>query len=250
MLKDLSVIFCGITRDNAREIPAVLRSIEETGSIFGDYAVVAFENDSMDATRDLLCAWRDSLSRSVKLICETHNIRKRPNLQFLAYCRNRYLQEISRPEYDSFTHVIMVDFDMAYGWPPGNVLNSFRYSGWDVMAANGVFTRMGHMWDTFAFRTDELNEPYSSAKYGSIENYWPLIHTDRYRRIYPPDTPPFPVLSAFGGLCIYRKEVLSGSVYDETSEDCEHVSLHAAIRARGGRIYMNPAMLIIYNHFS
>lgn len=250
MLKDLSVIFCGITRDNAREIQAVLRSIDETGNLFGDYATVVFENDSTDATRDLLCAWRDSSSHKVKLICETHYINKRPNLQFLAYCRNRYLQEINKPEYDSFTHVIMVDFDMAYGWPPGSIINSFRHSEWDVMAANGIFTSMGHMWDAFAFRTEELNEPYSSAKYGPIENFWPLINTDRYHRIYPPTMRPFPVLSAFGGLCIYRKEVLSGIGYDEASEDCEHVSLHASIRARGGRIYMNPAMLIKYNHFN
>jgi len=249
MLKQYSAIFCGITRDNASDIPAVLRSIDETGSLFGNYAAVVFENDSTDETRELLSAWRDGHGSNVKLICEVHNIEKRPSLQFMAYCRNRYLQEIDRPEYDGYTHVIIVDFDMAYGWPRESVVNSFMYSGWDVMAANGIFTRMGHMWDAFAFRTPELNEPYRSEKYGPIENYWPLINTDRYHRIYPPTLPPFPVLSAFGGLCIYRKAVLSGLRHDETSEDCEHVSLHAAILARGGRIFMNPAMLIRYNHF-
>lgn len=248
-MKDYRVIFCGITRDNAREIPAVLKSIEETGRLFGEYAVVAVENDSTDATRDLLFTWRDTAACKVKIICETHNITKRPSLQFLAYCRNRYLREISKPEYDAFTHVIMVDFDMAYGWSPVGVINSFQRTGWDVIAANGIFTRMGHMWDAFAFRTEELNEPYSSLKYGSIENYWPVINTPAYQRIYRPGTPLVSVFSAFGGLCIYRKEILDGISYDEKSEDCEHVSLHAAIRARGGKIFMNPDMVIMYSHF-
>ncbi len=57
-----------------------------------------------------------------------------------------------------------------------------------------------------------------------------------------------PVHSAFGGLCIYEKNILKGLSYDLESEDCEHVSLHNAIRDKGGKIYMNPSMVIVYSH--
>jgi hypothetical protein len=248
-IKEQSVIFCGIARDNAREIPAVLGSIMATGGLFGRYAAVVYENDSSDQTRELLFAWRDWMPCDIRVISEKHNIQKRPSLGFLAYCRNQYLREIGKPEFDSYTHVIMVDFDMGYGWSPAGVVNSFYQSEWDVMAANGIFTRMGNMWDAFAFRTAELNEPYSRTKYGPIENYWPVINTPAYQRIYPPGTPLVPVYSAFGGLCIYRKAILDGLSYDESSEDCEHVSLHNAIREKGGRIFMNPGMTIMYSHF-
>jgi hypothetical protein len=248
-LKLFRVIFCGIARDNALEIPGVLRSIEATGSLFDAYTAVVFENDSVDQTRELLLAWRDRTARDIRIISETHNNQKRPSLGFLAYCRNKYLHEINKPDYDSFTHVIMVDFDMGYGWPPAGVIHSFQQNDWDVMAANGISTRMGHMWDAFSFRTAELNEPYRSDKYGPIENYWPVINTPAYQRIYPVGSPLVPVYSAFGGLCIYRKEILRGLSYDESSEDCEHVSLHKAIREKGGRIFMNPRMMLMYNHF-
>lgn len=247
-LGDLHVIFCGITRDNAEEMPAVLRSIDETGQLFGSYGAVVYENDSTDRTLDILWDWKANSDAKVKIISETHNIDKRPSLQFLAYCRNKYLQEINKDEYDAYTHVIMVDFDMKYGWPVAGVVNSFQHQGWHVIAANGIFTRSGHMWDSFSFRTDEINEPYCFAKYGPIENYYRTLHTPDHHRIYPPGTPMIPVHSAFGGLCIYEKSILKGLYYDPESEDCEHVSLHKAIREKGGKIYMNPNMVIVYSH--
>lgn len=245
-LNDFHVLFCGIARDNAGEMPAVLRSIDETGRLFGSYRTVVYENDSSDQTLDILMEWKKNSGSAVKVISETHNLKKRPNLQFLAYCRNQYLQEINNPEYDSYTHVIMVDFDLSCGWPVAGVIDSFQQHDWQVMAANSIYTREGNMWDAFPFRTEEINEPYSYEKYGPIENYWPILHTPAHHKIYPPGTPLVPVYSAFGGLCIYQKNILKGLSYDLESEDCEHVSLHKAIRDRSGKIYMNPTMIVIY----
>jgi len=248
-LNNYRVIFCGITRDDEEGIPAVLRSIEETGNLFGDYCAVVFENDSVDSTKQMLLDWKKKTGNKVTILSETHALRKRPNLQFLAYCRNKYLREMEKSKYDNYTHVIMVDFDMKYGWPAVGVINSFQQPGWDVMAANGVCTKAGHMWDAFAFRTETLNEPYDSKKYGAIKNYWPILNADEYHRIYPPGSPIVPVYSAFGGLCIYKKKVLAGEFYDVESEDCEHVSLHRSILGKGGKIYMNPSMIIQYSNY-
>ncbi len=52
--------------------------------------------------------------------------------------------------------------------------------------------------------------------------------------------------SAFGGLAIYRREALLGGRYSGVHEGCaicEHVPLHAELRARGYRIFINPALI-------
>jgi len=53
--------------------------------------------------------------------------------------------------------------------------------------------------------------------------------------------------SAFGGLALYRRGLLRGLRYEGLTADgqevCEHVALHAAIRARGGLIFINPRLL-------
>jgi hypothetical protein len=56
-----------------------------------------------------------------------------------------------------------------------------------------------------------------------------------------------PVDSAFGGLGIYRRSILSGARYSGADEDgdgtCEHVPLNNQLRARGARIFINPRLI-------
>ncbi len=67
--------------------------------------------------------------------------------------------------------------------------------------------------------------------------------------MFVPGTPLGPVNFAFGGMCIYRKQILEGLEYDIESEDCEHVAFHRAIGERGGRIFMNPSLVVKYSHY-
>ena len=47
---------------------------------------------------------------------------------------------------------------------------------------------------------------------------------------------PFPAASAFGGLAVYRSEVVRDCRYDSGPyDDCEHVSFHACVAARLAR---------------
>jgi hypothetical protein len=53
--------------------------------------------------------------------------------------------------------------------------------------------------------------------------------------------------SAFGGLAIYKKSIMSqGSyigLYDNGIEVCEHVPFHFGIRQKDGKIFINPRLI-------
>jgi hypothetical protein len=57
IMKQHKAIICGLTRDNAKELPSVIKYIERTGSLFQDYRVIMFENDSNDTTKEILSEW-------------------------------------------------------------------------------------------------------------------------------------------------------------------------------------------------
>ncbi len=57
---------------------------------------------------------------------------------------------------------------------------------------------------------------------------------------------PIEVLSAFGGLGIYKTKYLKNAEYyggHDNDEECEHVKFHEYIRMNKGKLYINPAMI-------
>lgn len=56
---------------------------------------------------------------------------------------------------------------------------------------------------------------------------------------------PLPVKSAFAGLALYRGASIRGLRYDETTEDCEHVAFHRALAERGGKLVLNPSLMLL-----
>ena len=95
------VVFAGITRDNFDDLFTTIRHIEYLGSFFQDYRVIFFENDSKDLTKESLKKWQ-SLNHRVKILSEDFKNRKRPNIDFLAKIRNKYLKEYLQEEFDQF----------------------------------------------------------------------------------------------------------------------------------------------------
>ena len=56
---------------------------------------------------------------------------------------------------------------------------------------------------------------------------------------------PIDVKSAFAGLALYRAEAAFGLRYDEATTDCEHVGFHRALAERGGRLVLNPSLMLL-----
>lgn len=240
MLKH-KVVICGISRDNAKELPLTL--IEQTGKMFNDYRVIIFENDSTDGTKKILQNWSEGNSR-VKILSKDYHNRKRPSIQFLAECRNHYIQELEQPEYKTFDLMMAVDMDMKYGWDFNGLKDSFSKIGnWDGVGSNGIFTSDGKMWDMFAFRNDEFHQKPNTP------NYFRDI-VPKGQKHYCVGSSLIPVESCFGGLAIYKRKYLNNCRYSSLDGDCEHINFHEQFRKNGGRMFMNPSQITYYSHFN
>jgi hypothetical protein len=128
-------------------------------------------------------------------------------------------------------------------------MSSFARSDWDVCCAN----QRGPYFDILALRhptwspgdcLDQLRQLRAQGV-GEEAALRVAIYSKMVR--IPTNRDWIEVDSAFGGLAIYRKTILSGASYRGTdaagASVCEHVALHAAIRERHGRIFINPALI-------
>jgi len=172
--------------------------------------------------------------------------------QRIAHCRNVGLDwlESIRDAGSPVTHALMADLDgVNDGLTREALATCWSRGDWDACTAN----QAGSYYDLWALRhpqwcpadcwkeADFLTEhgvPRDRAKMAAV--YTRMIRI-------PPDSAWLEVDSAFGGLAVYRAEALHGLRYTGLAADgtdlCEHVPLHQGLRARGGRIFINPKLL-------
>jgi hypothetical protein len=275
MLKH-KVVIVGISRDNAKELPSMIRHIEHVGSFFKEYKVVLFENDSKDGTKMILNQWQKNNTK-VKIISKDFGNQKRPNHQFLADARNYYLQEIANKEYESYDIVMMVDMDMEKGIDVRGIFDSFsKINEWDAVCSNGIRASLNNaMYDMFAFRNKEF--PWTPKQWSYVcekgdehdkwrsiceptkivkanENwqpseavYWNII-VRKGQKIYEVNSPLVSVNSCFGGMAFYKHEFIKDCLYNSVDNDCEHIPFHECIKSTHmGRMVMNPNQIIRYD---
>ena len=240
-MAESTVVICGIGRDVRPFLPRTAARIERLGSMFLDYRVVLFENDSVDATPEFLHDWQCSNPR-LDVISERRGLKRHAQTRDLARaraladCRNRYLERV-HDRYRDFTHVIVVDLDLIGGWSYEGIANSFGHDGWDFVGSYGLdqlpvppqHPPVRFHYDRWAFRAG----PTSAAQVLLAE------HRDSLRR----GMPMLEVESCFGGLGIYRTPCLSSVRYG--GGDCEHVVLHKHLRESGARrLFLNPSQIV------
>jgi hypothetical protein len=136
-------------------------------------------------------------------------------------------------------YVIVVDFDAWGGWSLAGVMNGISWHEQQKRAACMASTslmqhaqievagqRVWAHYDQWAFRL-----------YGWSQRFEPWFAL----WIPPPGHPPIRVLSAFGGLAIYKREPWLDHTYSSDDGDIEHVGLHRRMIGSGWEIYLNPA---------
>lgn len=237
-MKDIKVVICGLTKDDAAILPLTIARIEKTGGFFSDYRAIVYENDSCDHTLSILKEWQAANPRVHVL---TESIVGTPLLQLgrterLAHFRNRYLQHLSESgEYTGCDYVLVVDMDLKGGWSNDGIAASFARSDWDIVAANSIgyhYLRKSY-YDTFALVPKTILK--TGLLYRIIGEGWQLRRGD----------PLIPIQSGFGGLALYRKEVLLSRRYSGTQSGepvCEHTSLNADYCLR---CFLNPSQMTI-----
>ena len=73
-MKQSRVVICGLARNCATSLECIERRVEETGSLFKDYRVVLFENDSKDTTRLVLKQWQKRNSKVHLIECKNSRL--------------------------------------------------------------------------------------------------------------------------------------------------------------------------------
>ena len=209
------------------------------------------ESDSDDKTIEVLRELESVVKNFhfITLGALSNNIPERT--QRIAYCRNKYLEEFeSNPLYRGFDYMLVSDFDGMNNCITEKAIKScWDNADWDVATAN----QWGPYYDIFALRHPlwSPNNCWDAQRFlatqGFNENHSKYIGVYSRMVTVPELGPWIEVDSAFGGMAIYKREKIQGLRYtgatDHGEEISEHVPFHAQVKARGGRIFINPKLI-------
>lgn len=233
------VIICGVVKNVENTILKSIDMCIGIGELFNDYKIIIYENNSTDNTKEIL---KSLNKKKVKIISETieyNEIKKNSKIwaytqitgsdhpcrmEQIANARNKILDEIKKVEYNDFTYVIMIDLD-TNKFESNGIIDSFNnrdLNSWDVIYANGI-DDCGFYYDKYALRCysniwlfgTELYGDEIGLKVGNLK-----INFDN------DDNQLIPVISAFGGMGIFKKKVFNecryASLIDDSITDFYH----------------------------
>jgi hypothetical protein len=242
-----------VIRNGARFLARELRRLRVATASFERVHVLLVESDSSDTTLDVLEA-ASAEWPALRYLSEGSLRERLPQRTArIAHCRNVCLEELkSNPLYSEVTHVIVADLDrvchdltpsaLASCWGPQAATDwavcTANQGDWyyDLWALRHPVWCPGDVWQEHA----QLMPLLGSTEATNVTQFARMVHI-------PPNRPWIEVHSAFGGLGVYRREALLGARYmglDEAGREiCEHVTLHEQIRAAGGRVFINPALI-------
>lgn len=215
------VVICGVCRNIEKELPYSKRIVEQIGSLFSDYRVVLYENNSSDLTSNLLKSWEQ---QNLKLFVKSENLTPSQlkgfvlnvsdegqlfHPELIARARNEVLDIALSRDYDDFSHLIWIDMDFVKHPNYQAFIDIFEtQEEWDAIFANGIAPN-GQYWDWYACRFS--NFPFGPEMLGIK---WYQSQESRTRElVIVPDGPWVPVYSAFGGCGIYKKSSIVGCRY-------------------------------------
>jgi hypothetical protein len=232
----------------------IAREVAHLRKVLSGFASVSFLLVESDSTDDSLMQLRQLAAQvpgfafeSMGALRERHPAR----CARIAICRNVYVERLaSDPRYAQIDYVIAADLDdINHGLTADAVLSCWRSEvDWAGMTAN---QRLGY-YDIWALRHPAWSPVDCWAAYRDIVDVvghrqaMEMCVASKQIRV-PADAAPIEVESAFGGFAVYRRDAFVTGRYvglDANGEEInEHVSFHANLRARGHRLYINPAMI-------
>ncbi|MCA9197180.1 MAG: glycosyltransferase family 2 protein [Planctomycetales bacterium] len=236
------VVIAGLARNVEHVLQRTMARIERLGSMFADYRVVIYENDSEDDSRKMLQHWSEADDRVHVLTEDRHDPVNRAErclsrASRMAYYRTQ-CQNYVLDHFDDFDHVILMDTDLEGGWSYDGIAHTFGQPDWDFVGSFGIiFRRKGLVpnrvvhYDAWAYREDLDFTPLTTAKVNRI--------------VFHRGEPMKRLTSCFGGLGIYRMPAFQAGTYG--SNDIEHVEFHRTMRQKGfGNVFLNPSQITMY----
>ena len=231
---------------NRLDLALLLRArLERYAACFGRAKVLLLCDDSSDGTAQVMADWQSARPELVRNVPAPTVPPGLGGYARMSCLRNTLL--LASESEPSTDYVAVLDGDLEGPVSEEGLVHSIAVlrqpNAPDALAALGVNNWLGvpglvpflgySYYDPIAFR----------------EHCWQRVDSDRAIRHrlggLRRGAEPLIVKSAFGGLTLYRGEALRGLRYDPETRDCEHVSLHRALAARGGTLALNPALLLL-----
>jgi hypothetical protein len=243
-IKSINVIFCCTVRNIESYIENGLNNIDLCGQKFNNYAVIIYENDSNDKTRDLLIKYK---KKNYYYIFEDNVTEPRRTMR-IANGRNKILDKIKKINKNNYyQYMVMLDLDDVNdsGRFVTSIESCFYFKNWDVLTGN----QSDVYYDLWALRKDGDMEYDCWKKLKELEpnpdNEYEYIWGKQ--KLYLPNQL-LPVDSAFSGIAIYKLSSIPDACryigeYDDGDELCEHVEFNKCIKKNGGKIYINTNFL-------
>jgi len=245
------VLILGICRNVENDLQSdILRLL----SAFSDFSKVHFrivESDSDDSTLMVLEKLATQIPNFVYISYGNLQLEIPSRVERIAYCRNKCLELMrSDVRLRDCSYVAVSDLDGVNSLlNRKSVLSCWIRDDWDACTAN----QLGPYYDIYALRHTDWS-PDDCWRYEAqllkkgmnpISAREKAVYS-RQRKI-PASSPWINVDSAFGGLAIYKRESLVNATYSgidlNGAEICEHVTLHAAMKADGRKLFINPRLI-------
>jgi hypothetical protein len=237
-----------ICRSAMPHLENTLRLVDELAGKWRDCVYYVYENDSEDETPRVL----DDFALRQWVTVE-HDMLGGDDLRGfeperthrLARCRTRCQEWVRRRAVDA-DYVVVLDADPHGGFSVDGVMNSL---GWMCQYMGQTCRKLdvGAMASHSLFVRRESGEPGMDRIGIAAYDAWAARLNDWadrrqhqwFHMLLPPvGSPPIPMYSAFGGLCLYRRAAYLAGVYE--GGDCEHVPFHRAMRRAGYELFLNP----------
>jgi hypothetical protein len=234
-----------IARNSMPYLKNTLRLVDELAGMWRDCVYYVFENDSDDGT-----AWAlDEFAMRQWVTVEHDTLGgldargfEPERTERLAKCRARCQQWVRSHAADA-GYVMVLDTDPHGGFSVDGVMNSL---GWfcEMLGESSRLREPGAMAShSLYIRAEAKPGLYGAASYDAwaARLSWWEDRRDHawFHFLNPPaGSPPIPMNSAFGGLCLYRREAYLAGVYD--GSDCEHVPMHRSMQRAGYQLFLNP----------
>ncbi|MBU3626733.1 hypothetical protein ICN48_10870 [Polynucleobacter sp. JS-Safj-400b-B2] len=250
------ILVVGTVRNCESALLSNMEQLKNALSRFENQHWFLVESDSTDNTKTLLEAKKEVDGQWFNFLSLGNLEPTIPSrTERIAYCRNQYLHELrTNPLYQDVELLVVADLDnMQTLISEAGVLSCFDNDDWDVCTANQI----GAYYDIWALRHEfwspnDCWQCYDFLRKLKVNNHKALI-TAVYSRMIEIDPlhPLIEVDSAFGGLGIYKTQILKNASYIGKSEKnlfrdgmiSEHVPFHETVRQNGGRIVVNPKMI-------
>jgi hypothetical protein len=248
----LDATIVAIGRNAMPHLENTLELIDEAQRGFKSCRFFCYENDSEDNTAAVLDKFAETrpwatIQHDRLGGADTRGFDSDRTVR-LAKCRN-VCHEWVKANAASTAWTIVLDLDAHHGFSVDGIFNSIGWLG-RLTPVPAIFSP-GAMasYSLLILENDEgMAEIAQYDAWAARLNWWEdrreSIGMSWFHSLLPPmGSRPFPMNSAFGGLCVYKTAAFLCGGY--SGEDCEHVPHHKRMQESGWQLYFNPGCMYV-----